>query len=231
MEKARILLVEDDLNFGNVLKNYLELNDYDVMLCRDGVEGKETFLKNTYDLCILDVMMPKKDGFMLAEEIRMQNQEIPIIFLTAKTMKEDMLKGFRIGADDYLTKPFDSEVLLHKLKAILKRSSDSDIAFNQSEFKIGKFKFNFEHRLIINNGNQQKLSPKEAELLRLLCTHMNDVMPRQKALKMIWGDDNYFTARSMDVFITKLRKYFKDDPNVDIINIHSKGFKMVDKSF
>lgn len=231
MEKAKILLVEDDPNFGNVLKNYLELNDYEVTLCRDGVEGKESFLNNTYDLCILDVMMPKKDGFVLAEEIRLNNKDVPIIFLTAKTMKEDMLKGFRIGADDYLTKPFDSEVLLHKLKAILKRSSDAEIAFNQSEFKIGKFKFNYEHRVIINNGNQQKLSPKEAELLRLLCTHINDIMPRDKALKMIWGDDNYFTARSMDVFITKLRKYFKDDPNIDIINIHSKGFKMVDKRY
>lgn len=231
MDKPKILLVEDDLNFGNVLKNYLELNDYDVTLCRDGVEGKESFLKNKYDLCILDVMMPKKDGFMLAEEIRMNNKEIPIIFLTAKTMKEDVLRGFRIGADDYLTKPFDSDVLLHKLKAILKRSTDTDIAFNQSEFKIGKYKFNYEHRLIVNDGNQQKLSPKEAELLRMLCTHINDVLPRDKTLKTIWGDDNYFTARSMDVFITKLRKYFKDDPNIDIINIHSKGFKMVDKSF
>jgi DNA-binding response OmpR family regulator len=231
MEKAKILLVEDDPNFGNVLKNYLELNDYDITLCRDGVEGKEAFVKGQFDLCILDVMMPKKDGFTLAEEIRLVDQEIPIIFLTAKTMKEDVLQGFRIGADDYLTKPFDSEVLLHKLKAILKRSNDVDIAFNQSEFKIGKYKFNYEHRLILNNGSQQKLSPKEAELLRLLCTHMNDVMPRQKALKIIWGDDNYFTARSMDVFITKLRKYFKDDPNIDIINIHSKGFKMIDKAF
>src|SRR4051812_16583134 len=212
MIKPKILLVEDDPNFGSVLKNYLELNDYDVKLATDGFAGFESFQKGSFDLCILDVMMPRKDGFTLASEIRQKDPQVPIIFLTAKTMKEDMVSGFKVGADDYLTKPFDSEVLLFKLKAILRRTADHIHNPTQKEFTIGKYNFNFDHRTIKLDTISQKLSPKETELLRLLCVYKNELLPRQKALKEIWGDDNYFNARSMDVFITKLRKYLKDDP-------------------
>jgi two-component system OmpR family response regulator len=227
-KKTKILLVEDDPNFGSVLKNYLELNDYDVKLSSDGSAGYDQFVSGKFDVCILDVMMPKKDGFTLAKEIREKDEHIPIIFLTAKTMKEDMLTGFRVGGDDYLTKPFDSEVLLYKLKAILKRTADHMHDPSQKEFNIGKYNFNFDHRTISLDGNSQKLSPKEADLLRLLCVYKNELLPRQKALKEIWGDDNYFNARSMDVFITKLRKYLKEDPALDIINIHGKGFRLIE---
>jgi two-component system OmpR family response regulator len=227
MLKSKILLVEDDPNFGSVLKNYLELNDYDVKLCTDGYSGFETFVKGNFDVCILDVMMPRKDGFTLAREIREKNEQVPIIFLTAKTMKEDMLTGFQVGADDYITKPFDSEVLLYKLKAILKRSNDRGIDPTQKEFDIGKYHFNYDHRIISSDGKDQRLSPKEADLLKLLCLFKNDLLPRTKALKDIWGDDNYFTARSMDVFVTKLRKYLKDDPTINIMNLHGKGFRMI----
>jgi DNA-binding response OmpR family regulator len=229
-KKIKILLVEDDPNFGSVLKNYLELNDYEVKLCNDGTVGYENFITGKFDICILDVMMPKKDGFTLAREIREKDEQIPIIFLTAKTMKEDMLSGFQVGADDYITKPFDSEVLLYKLKAILKRSADKTLESTQKEFKIGKYHFHYDHRTITLENVSEKLSPKEADLLRLLCLFKNELLPRQKALKEIWGDDNYFNARSMDVFITKLRKYLKDDQSLDIINIHGKGFRMIDNA-
>ena len=226
--KIKILLVEDDPNFGSVLKNYLELNEYNVKLCPDGFAGYDQFVSGKFDICILDVMMPRKDGFTLAKEIREKNERIPIIFLTAKTMKEDMLTGFQAGADDYITKPFDSEILLYKLKAILKRSIDKNSDPHQKEFDIGKYHFNYDHRTIKIAGQLTKLSPKEADLLRMLCLHKNELLPRQKALKEIWGDDNYFNARSMDVFITKLRKYLKEDSSIDIINIHGKGFRMID---
>ncbi len=229
-KKIKILLVEDDPNFGSVLKNYLELNEYEVKLCTDGISGYDQFVLGKYDICILDVMMPKKDGFTLAKEIREKDEHIPIIFLTAKTMKEDMLSGFQVGADDYITKPFDSEVLLYKLKAILKRSADKSHDSSLKEFTIGKYHFHFDHRTITLNGESQKLSPKEAELLRLLCIYKNELLPRQKALKEIWGDDNYFNARSMDVFITKLRKFLKDDASLDIINIHGRGFRLIDNA-
>jgi two-component system OmpR family response regulator len=228
MNKTRILLVEDDPNFGAVLKNYLELNDYEVKLCPDGFSGYDEFAKGKYDICILDVMMPRKDGFTLAKEIREKDENVPIIFLTAKTMKDDMLKGFNVGADDYITKPFDSEVLLVKLKAILRRSGDKTSNSVQKEFDLGKYHFNYDHRTIAMGTASQKLSPKEADLLRMLCLHKNELLPRQKALREIWGDDNYFNARSMDVFITKLRKYLKDDPSLDIINIHGKGFRLLE---
>jgi two-component system, OmpR family, response regulator len=171
-------------------------------------------------------MMPKKDGFTLAKEIRNHDKDIPIVFLTARSMKEDILAGFNTGADDYIVKPFDSEVLLMKLQAILKRSTGYENGFNPQQFPIGRFTFNYELRTIKNDQVEHHLSPKEAELLKMLCVHMNEVLPRQKALKTIWGDDNYFNARSMDVFITKLRKYLKDDPGIDIMNIHGKGFRM-----
>lgn len=228
--KPRILLAEDDPNFGTVLKNYLELNDYDVVLCADGNEAYDRFIAGNFDVCLLDVMMPKKDGFTLAKDIRDKDSGIPIIFLTAKSMKEDMLSGFQVGADDYITKPFDSEVLLYKLKAILKRSQERVQDVNKKEFDIGIFHFNYDFRTISANGESHKLSPKESDLLRLLCLFQNELLPRQKALLDIWGDDTYFNARSMDVFITKLRKYLRQDPKLDIINVHGKGFRLIDNA-
>jgi len=231
MEKAqkKILLVEDDPNFGSVLKDYLSLNDYDVTLAKNGMEGFEKFKKDNYHLCILDVMMPYKDGFTLAKEIRERNKEVPIIFLTAKAMKEDVLKGYKVGADDYLNKPFDSEVLLMKIKAIMLRKVKDSIADSATfEFKIGAFNLNSKLRfLTIGTEDPIKLSPKENELLRLLALHENDLMSRELALTKIWRDDNYFTSRSMDVYIAKLRKYLKKDENVEILNIHGEGFRLV----
>ncbi len=231
MEKAqkRILLVEDDPNFGAVLKDYLMLNDYDVTLAKNGMEGFEKFKKDNYHLCILDVMMPYKDGFTLAKEIREKNAEVPIIFLTAKAMKEDVIKGYKAGADDYLNKPFDSEVLLMKIKAIMARKVKDSVADSVVfEFVIGGFNLNSKLRMLSYNGEAPvKLSPKENQLLRLLALHENDLMPRELALTKIWRDDNYFTSRSMDVYIAKLRKYLKLDANVEILNIHGEGFRLV----
>jgi DNA-binding response OmpR family regulator len=231
MDKAqkKILLVEDDPNFGSVLKDYLSLNDYDVTLAKNGMEGFEKFKKDNYHLCILDVMMPYKDGFTLAKEIRERNKEVPIIFLTAKAMKEDVLKGYKVGADDYLNKPFDSEVLLMKINAIMLRKVKDSIADSATfEFKIGAFDLNSKLRfLTIGTEEPIKLSPKENELLRLLALHENDLMSRELALTKIWRDDNYFTSRSMDVYIAKLRKYLKKDENVEILNIHGEGFRLV----
>ncbi len=214
----KILLVEDDPNFGSILKDYLMMNDFDVTLAKNGMEGFEKFKKDTFDLCILDVMMPYKDGFTLAREIRDKNKEIPIIFLTAKTMKEDVLKGYKVGADDYLNKPFDSEVLLMKIKAIMQRKSSEVKAENTKfEFQIGKFNLNSKLRfLTFENDEPIKLSPKENELLKMLALYENDLMPREVALTKIWRDDNYFTSRSMDVYIAKLRKYLKPNENVEI---------------
>lgn len=228
----KILLVEDDPNFGVVLKDYLTMNDFDVMLAKNGMEGFEKFKKDNYDLCILDVMMPYKDGFTLAKEIREKDENIPIIFLTAKTMKEDVLKGYKAGADDYLNKPFDSEVLLFKIKAIMQRkASDSVADSKQFEFKIANFHLNSKLRFLTYKDEEPiKLSPKENELLRLLALHENDLMPRELALTKIWRDDNYFTSRSMDVYIAKLRKYLKKDEEVEILNIHGEGFRLVVKS-
>lgn len=228
-QNKKILLVEDDPNFGTVLKDYLMMNDYDVVHAKNGMEGFEKFKKDDFDLCILDVMMPYKDGFTLAKEIKEKNADVPIIFLTAKAMKEDVLKGYKVGADDYLNKPFDSEVLLMKIKAIIQRkATDSITDSKQFEFKIGRFDLNSKLRFLKFNGqNPIKLSPKENELLRLLALHENDLMPRELALTKIWRDDNYFTSRSMDVYIAKLRKYLKLDPNVEILNIHGEGFRLV----
>ncbi len=228
----KILLVEDDPNFGSILKDYLMMNDFDVTLAKNGMEGFEKFKKDTFDLCILDVMMPYKDGFTLAREIRDKNKEIPIIFLTAKTMKEDVLKGYKVGADVYLNKPFDSEVLLMKIKAIMQRKSSEVKAENTKfEFQIGKFNLNSKLRfLTFENDEPIKLSPKENELLKMLALYENDLMPREVALTKIWRDDNYFTSRSMDVYIAKLRKYLKPDENVEILNIHGEGFRLVIKN-
>ena len=227
--KKRRLLVEDDPNFGTVLKDYLMMNDYDVTHAKNGMEGFEKFKKDDFDLCILDVMMPYKDGFTLAKEIREKNTDVPIVFLTAKTMKEDVLKGYKVGADDYLNKPFDSEVLLMKIKAIIQRKATETISDSkQFEFKIGGFDLNSKLRFLKYNGGEPvKLSPKENELLRLLALHENDLMPRELALTKIWRDDNYFTSRSMDVYIAKIRKYLKLDPKVEILKIHGEWFSLV----
>ena len=210
-EKLRILLCEDDENLGMLLREYLQAKGYSAELCPDGEAGYKAFLKNKYDLCVLDVMMPKKDGFTLAQEIRQANAEIPIIFLTAKTLKEDILEGFKIGADDYITKPFSMEELTFRIEAILrrvrgKRNKESNI------YKIGRFTFD---------------TQKQSELLGLLCAHANEILQRDFALKTIWIDDNYFNARSMDVYITKLRKHLKEDDSIEIINIHGKGYKLI----
>jgi DNA-binding response OmpR family regulator len=229
-EKRRILLVEDDPNFGIVLRDYLGMNNFEVVLAKNGMEGFEKFKKQEYDVCILDVMMPYKDGFTLAREIRQQNQHVPIIFLTAKTMKEDVLEGYKAGADDYLNKPFDSEVLLVKIKTILERKSinSQSVQSKQFEFEIGNFQLNSKLRFLSYADEEPiKLSPKENELLKLLALHLNDLMPRELALTQIWRDDNYFTSRSMDVYIAKLRKYLKKDEKVEILNIHGEGFRLV----
>ena len=225
----RILIVEDDPNFGKILKEYLTLNDYDIVLATNGIEGFEKFNKSYFDLCILDIMMPYKDGFTLAKEIREKNDEVPIFFLTAKHLKEDVLKGFKIGADDYMTKPFDSEVLLAKIKATLNRKKKILVPDNHIfEFTFSNFKLNSKLRILTyRNGSEVKLSPKENQLLRLLVIHINDLLPRQTALNIIWRDDNYFTSRSMDVYIAKLRKYLVKDKKVQILNIHGEGFRLV----
>lgn len=227
-ERYKILLVEDDTNFGQVLKNYLELNDFIVELARDGILGLAAFRREKFDVCLLDVMMPNMDGFTLAEEIRNVDPDVPLFFLSAKSMKEDILNGYKLGADDYITKPFDSEVLLHKIKAILKRNQDlQEKQHAQIEFNIGSYHFNSKLRTLAHNGESQTLSPKENELLLMLCEYKNDLLPREAALKRIWGSDTYFNGRSMDVYIAKLRKYLKEDGSVEIVNIHGNGFRLV----
>lgn len=228
----KILLVEDDRNFGDVLKSYLEMNDYDVTLATDGEQGLTAFKNGEYDLCIFDVMMPKKDGFTLAKEVRERDKSTPIIFLTARNLKEDVLEGFRIGADDYISKPFNSEELLYRVMAILKRAKKDETPENdEKEFLIGQYHFNYPLRILTYqpDGSNDKLSPKEAHLLRMFCIKKNDVLERSEALSKIWGEDNYFTARSMDVFVTKLRKYLSKDNTIEIMNIHGNGFRLVIK--
>ncbi len=229
----KILLVEDDRNFGDVLRSYLEMHDYDVTLAKDGEAGYEVFKNGTFDLCILDVMMPKKDGFTLGKEIKEAKSNMPLIFLTAKALKEDVIDGFKIGADDYITKPFNSEELLYRVQAVLRRSSGTGKAEEEKKiFDIGKYQFNYPLRILTYDPSGEKikakLSPKEAHLLRLFSINKNDVLPRSVALTEIWEEDNYFTARSMDVFVTKLRKYLKYDEQLEIVNIHGNGFRLVD---
>lgn len=228
-DNNQILLVEDDQNFGSVLRDFLELHDFEVILATDGKQGLQAFRNNDPGLCILDVMMPYKDGFTLASEIREIDPEIPLIFLTAKSFKEDVLKGYKIGADDYVTKPFDSEVLLYKIKAILNRKGQAKNEQEEKEFSIGKYNYHSEMRLLQLNGKEYKLSPKEGALLKLLSENRNRLVSRSEALRKIWKDDNYFTGRSMDVYVAKLRKHLKEDENVAIINVHSEGFRLVDK--
>ncbi|MGL4781606.1 MAG: response regulator transcription factor [Bacteroidales bacterium] len=225
-EKLTVLLCEDDENLGMLLREYLQAKGYVVDLQPDGEAGLRAFQKNKYDLCIFDVMMPKKDGFTLAQEIRSTNSEIPIIFLTAKALKEDVLEGFKIGADDYITKPFSMEELIFRIEAIIRRVKGKKMKEVQY-YKIGKFTFDTQKQLLIIGEKQTKLTTKESELLCLLCVHMNEILERNYALKTIWIDDNYFNARSMDVYITKLRKLLKDDPDIEIINVHGKGYKLI----
>ncbi len=224
-----VFLVEDDLNFGAILKSYLELQDFQVTWIDDGRNALPAFLKGQFDICILDVMLPHVDGFTIAKEIRKTHHAIPLIFLTAKTLKADIVEGFQSGADDYITKPFDSEVLLFKIRAILKRNTESMNRQKQQEFVIGSYQFNAHLRTITRGSESKRISPKESDLLRLLCVEMNSVLPREMALRTIWGDDNYFTTRSMDVFVSKLRKYLADDPNIEIENIHGTGYRLMVK--
>lgn len=220
-----IFLVEDDLSFGSVMKSYLELNDYQVTWVDDGKYALSKFRAGKYQICILDVMLPNVDGFTIGNEIRSIDKDIPMIFLTAKNLKEDILKGYQLGADDYITKPFDSEVLLCKISAIIKRQSIGPVR-EEVFFSIGSYQFDSKLRQVIRENQVQKLSPKEADLLKLLCQNLNELVPREMALRKIWGDDGYFTARSMDVFVTKLRKFLSDDPAVEIRNIHGSGFML-----
>jgi DNA-binding response OmpR family regulator len=226
MEKEfKILLTEDDENLGMLLREYLIAKGFETDLLPDGEAGYQAFTEKKYDICIFDVMMPKKDGFTLAKEIRMMNAEIPIIFLTAKSMKEDVFNGFKIGADDYITKPFSMEELLFRIEAILRRTKGG--ASGQDMFQLGKFRFDTQKQQLMDGDKVIKLTTKESELLKLLCNNANKVLERNFALKTIWVDDNYFNARSMDVYITKLRKHLKDEPNIEIINVHGKGYKLV----
>jgi len=228
MEKEiKILLAEDDVNLGSILKEYLIAKKYNVSLAKDGEEALMLYEKESFDLCIFDVMMPKKDGFTLAKDIRAKNQQIPIIFLTAKSLKDNIIEGFEVGADDYLTKPFEMKELLLRIKAIMRRTGQQNHQDQQKEFTLGKFLFNAEKQILYIGKEERKLTTKESELLRLLCINQNNLLDRNDALNEVWGDDNYFNARSMDVYITKLRKLLKDDESIQILNIHGRGFKLL----
>lgn len=227
MNKVSILLAEDDTNLGQLLKSYLSAKEYDTTLATDGAEAMKIFKKEKFSLCLLDVMMPEMDGFTLAREIRTIDPHIPIIFLTAKNLKEDVIEGFKTGADDYLTKPFSMEELVYRIEAILRRSTKRASDVPADKYTIGKFNFDVTKQLLTWQDQSRKLTTKESELLELLCRHRNEVLERNLALKSIWIDDNYFNARSMDVYITKLRKYLSKDGNVEILNIHGKGYKLL----
>ncbi len=228
MAKEKILIVEDDPNLGQILGEYLELKGYVTYLEMDGEAAWKAFKEKLLDLCILDIMMPKMDGFTLAAKIREINQDLPIIFLTAKSMKEDTIKGLKIGADDYVTKPFSMEELLLRIRAVLRRTrKEQNEAESQRACRIGKYHFNFDTRILKSENSEQRLTTKESELLKLFCLNRNKVLQRSYALKVVWGDDSYFNARSMDVYIAKLRKLLKDDETVQIVTVHGEGFKML----
>jgi DNA-binding response OmpR family regulator len=227
MQEINVLLAEDDENLGSLLKEYLVAKGFNTDWNTNGEAAYKNFVKNHYDLCIFDVMMPIKDGITLAKEVRLLNATMPILFLTAKSQKEDILKGFEAGADDYITKPFSMEELIYRIEAILRRTHHQPS--KQNEFSIGEFNFNADKQTLTIEEKEQKLTTKESELLKLLCLNKNMVLERNFALKTIWVDDNYFNARSMDVYIAKLRKYLKPDPNIEILNIHGKGFKLIEK--
>ena len=226
MEKQRILLCEDEESLGMLLREYLQAKGYDAELYLDGEAGYKAFMKGHYDMCLLDVMMPKMDGFTLAREIRLVNQEVPIIFLTAKNLKDDILEGFKLGADDYLTKPFSMDELVYRMEAIMRRVRGKNQK-TQTVYHIGKFTFDTQRQILSCGDVQTKLTTKESELLALLCAHSNDVLERELALKTIWIDDNYFNARSMDVYITKLRKHLRGDERIEINNVHGKGYRLI----
>jgi len=226
MSKAKILLVEDDLNLGTVVKDNLEDLGYKANLCLDGKMGLQSFYENKVDLCVFDVMLPKKDGFSLAEEIRKTDAKTPIIFLTAKAMQEDRIKGFKVGADDYVTKPFSMEEFALRIEAVLKRSMDKERVEDRSEFILGHYVFSYTNLTLTYSNQVQSLTRKEAEILKLLCINQNEVLKREIVLNIVWGNDDYFLGRSMDVFITKLRKYLKEDSRIKIVNIHGVGFKL-----
>lgn len=226
-KKFKVLLCEDDSNLGLVLKNYLELDEYEVTLERDGRLGLAAFQREKFDLCLLDVMMPHVDGFTLAEEIRDIDPDVPLFFLSAKTLKEDIIHGYKLGADDYITKPFDSDVLMLKIKAIIKRNEEDNKISDNQEYELGAYHFNPKLRELTHGALVQVLSPKENELLKMLSEHKNDLLTREKALKKIWGSDTYFNGRSMDVYIAKLRKFLKEDTQIEIVNIHGNGFRLV----
>ena len=228
MKKIKILLAEDDVNLGSLLQQYLEAKDFDTNLYADGEEAYKAYMQNDFDLCILDVMMPKRDGFELAKSFKTINDSVPIIFLTAKVLKEDVLKGFKIGADDYITKPFNMEELLYRIEAVLRRFGRETVE-EQFVFQIGTIHFDSNSQIlkVEDNDDLIKLTSKESDLLKLLCQYQNSVMRRDFALKAIWGVDNYFNARSMDVYITKLRKLLLADSNIKIINKHGEGYKLI----
>jgi len=228
MKNKKILLVEDDLNLGTVIKDFLEMEGYVTTHCIDGKNGQDTFIKNNFHLAVIDIMLPLLDGFSLAEFIRKENNTIPIIFLTAKAMQEDKVKGFKIGADDYITKPFSTEELLLRINAVLRRINENKTHQNEVEvFTFGKFEFNYSEQQLKSTTKKIQLTNKEAEVLKMLCLYKNRLLKREIALKEIWGENDYFMGRSMDVYITKLRKILKDDPRISIINVHNAGFKLV----
>lgn len=229
--KIKILLAEDDPNLGTILKAYLEAKGFPTTLCANGQEALDTYLKESFNFCILDVMMPLKDGFTVAKEIRQVDKKIPILFLTAKTLQEDIIEGLKIGGDDYLTKPFNMEELLLRISAIYRRTYPKETGDSEKTFfHIGKYSFDFSRQVLKIDDHEQKLTSKEAQLLKMLCDRTNDVLDRSDALNKIWLDDNYFNARSMDVYIAKLRKYLKDDQDVEILNVHGRGFKLITSS-
>jgi len=230
MDKINVLIVEDDPNLGQILSEYLEIKGLSTTLSKDGEDGLKAFKGGGFDLCILDIMMPKKDGFTLAKEIRDQNESIPIIFLTAKSMKEDTIQGLKIGADDYITKPFSMEELLLRIQAVMRRVGKSSEQDNTSVMKLGKFTFDADKQLLDENGSKTKLTTKESALLKILWQNRNKTLQRSLALKSVWGDDSYFNARSMDVYITKLRKLLKSDESLQIISVHGEGFKLLLKN-
>lgn len=225
---AKILLLEDDPNLGALLKEHLRMREFEVALFTNGVDGLVAFNSAKYDLCLVDIMMPKMDGFTFTREVRKSDQSIPIIFLTAKSMQEDKIEGFKIGCDDYVTKPFSMEELLLRIHAVLKRSKGGEgITVSQSTFEIGDYSFDYGRQLLESSRGKIKLTPKESELLRLLCIHKGQTLEREKALREIWGNTSYFSGRSMDVYISKLRKYLKDDNKIEIMSIHGKGFRFL----
>lgn len=225
-KNLKILLAEDDPNLGMILKSYLDARGYETELCDNGLKALNLFKRQPFDFCIIDVMMPVKDGFTLAKEIKTINKKVPMMFLTAKSMQDDIIEGLKIGADDYMTKPFSMEELLLRMTAVFKRSHNNNDEYESNIFKIGKFTFDYNRQMLVLGKDEQKLTSKEADLFLLLCQNKNNILDRTEALLSVWGNDSYFNARSMDVYMTKLRKHLKADTSIEIINIHGKGFKL-----